>query len=950
MCVRRQQPDPPVETIFRELGLSKETQSHLGALWGKSRKNGGGKINLLLSHLLDSAAVAEQLWEHYLAPRTRSLLGRISGGQGKRFFMWLCAMHDCGKATPAFQALDAEGAARVRAVGLTWRDRRLSNNRWRHDKAGGHLLLTVLKQHWEGTEHIDWVWPLVAGHHGAFPSKSQVLRSSQARDDHQGAKLPGWPQVQHALVAVVTRAVGYQDIPAPQPVQAPSRAEQMALSGLIIMADWIASNHQHFPGIEHISQVSLVQARTRAEKAVEDLRLRGGWGALQVPDLEDLVAARFGDPSRPFQKMLVDAVRDMAEPGIVVVEAPMGEGKSKGAFAAAEIKAARFGCDGVFMGMPTQATSDPIYSQMRSWVAGFDSELEAQVALLHGKKMFNPHWRELWDPADGSPDADYTGVDCDEFGMDDPFGLSTHAEAERFGPALWFLGRNRGLLTPFGVGTIDQLLYAATRTRHVMLRFAGLAGKVVILDEVHAADVYMSCFLTEALRWLGQAGVPVILLSATLPPAQRTSLVQAYLQGALSAADTYDIGPVPDPEGYPSVTTGHVEQGRPVMRAQSTVSWREASTVRLEWLPDVSDEGEPIAERIVQETAEGGVVLVILNEVDRAQRVFEQLHTRYPGQVHLLHGRLCAAHRAERTAECVRRMGPGAKHRERMIVVATQVAEQSFDVDADLLVTDLAPIDLLLQRIGRLHRHTGTARPEHFRLPRVLITGTVPDEYKPQMRAASEHIYSRYLLLRSAALVNQSPDGWTLPDQIPTLVARGYDGEPVCPPKLQEDERASGAEWAVTERNRSAAAEHFLLTRADPGQWAAPTLQGLHYKSAGAREEKDLEAVVRDGPPTVEVLIVRHNGRGYTALTGEWIGVHGEASEDVREAVLGGLTRLPARLTKAAEELRPLDGWTDDPWLRYFPALVLGPEGRADLGTERVRYDDSLGLVTRRNK
>lgn len=948
MCVPRPQTDPSVETVFCELGLSQEAQSWLAAFWGKSRKIGGGKINLLISHLLDSAAVAEQLWDHYLAPKTRRLLNRLSGGQGKRFFMWLCAMHDCGKATPAFQAVDTEGATQVRAAGLRWSDQRLRNQRWRHDKAGGKLLHTVLQEHWDSSEHIDWVWPLVAGHHGAFPSKSQVFNTRQTRGEHQGTKLEGWPLAQHALVAVVTRVLGYQNIAASQAVQAPSKAEQMALSGLIIMADWIASNHQHFPGIEHISRVGLAGARDRAKKAVKELRLRGGWSALQVPEVEDLVAARFGKTSRPFQKLLVDTVQKMAEPGIVVVEAPMGEGKSKGAFAAAEVMAARFGCDGVFMGMPTQATSDPIYTQMRSWVASFEQELEAQVALLHGKKMFNPHWRELWNPSNGSPDADYSSVDCDDFGMEDPYGSSVHTEAERFGPALWFLGRNRGLLTPFAVGTIDQLLYAATRTRHVMLRFAGLAGKVVILDEVHAADVYMSRFLAEALRWLGQAGVPVVLLSATLPPAQRTCLVQAYLQGALNAADTYDLDPVPDPEGYPSVTSAHVEQGRAVVKAQSTLSGRSASTVHLEWLPDVSDEGAPVAERVRQETVEGGVVLVILNEVDRAQRVYEQLRKAYPGQVHLLHGRLCAAHRADRTARCVQALGPDGERPTRMIVVATQVAEQSFDVDADLLVTDCAPIDLLLQRIGRLHRHPGTYRPDHFKVPRVLITGIAPDERPLRMRSASEHIYSRYLLLRSTVLVNQAQHGWSLPEQIPTLVARGYDGEPLCPPELEEDERASRLEWAASERNRSAAADPFLLTR--PEQWAAPTLAGLHFKGLGAREEKELEAVVRDGPPTVEVLIVRHNGKGYTTLSKEWIGVHGEASEDVREAVLGGLTRLPARLTEAALDLRPLDGWKDDPWLRYFPALVLGSEGWADLGTERVHYDENLGLVTRRTK
>jgi len=933
-----------VEEIFQQLKLSQEIQTHLSAFWGKSRKLGGGHINLLISHLLDSAAVAEQLWERYLSLKTKDLLNETSAGQGKRFFMWLCAMHDCGKATPAFQAVDTEGAAQVRAAGLTWNDRRLRNRRWRHDKAGGKLTHLVLEEHWGNSEHINWIWPLVAGHHGAFPARSEVLRKRRGFSEHQGENLPGWPEAQRALVAVITRALGYRDIADLHPAVAPSKAEQLMLSGLIIMADWIASNHQHFGGLEQISRIGLAGARERAHRAFEELRLRRGWGALEVPDVEDLVDSRFGNPSRPFQKMLVDTVQRMPEPGIVAVEAAMGEGKTKAALAAAEVMAARFGCDGLFVGMPTQATSDPIYEQVCSWVEGFDEELVSQVALLHGKKMFNPQWRELWRPDDGSPDADYSSVDCDDFGMDDDYGLGAHTEAERFGPALWFLGRNRGLLTPFAVGTIDQLLYAATRTRHVMLRLAGLAGKVVILDEVHAADVYMSRFLTEALRWLGQAKIPVILLSATLPPGQRESLVRAYLQGALGTADTSALGPVPEPDGYPSLTAAHVEQGEAVFTTKDALGWRPSQEVRLEWLPDVSDEGAPVAERVRQEMVDGGTTLVIVNKVDRAQHIYRQLHQHYPEQVHLLHGRLCAAHRADRTSTCVTALGPDGERPERMIVVATQVAEQSFDVDADLLVTDLAPIDLLLQRTGRLHRHPGTRRPEHLKEPRVLVTGVVPDASPPLMHPTSEHVYTRYLLLRSMALVQQAEGSWSLPDQIPELVARGYDGNPLCPAELREEEHAARQEWIATEHDRAAAADPFLLTRSD--KWHMPTLEGLHTRETGAREEKELEAMVRDGSPTVEVLIVRHDGQRHQALSGESIGVHGEAGEYYREAVLGGLTRLPARLTEAASALRPLDGWRDDPWLRHFPALVLDTSGWARVGDERVGYDEQLGLVT----
>jgi CRISPR-associated endonuclease/helicase Cas3 len=204
----------------------------------------------------------------------------------------------------------------------------------------------------------------------------------------------------------------------------------------------------------------------------------------------------------------------MPRPGLMIIEAPMGEGKTKAALLAAEILAARFGMDGVFVGMPTQATCDPMFSIVRRWLAGLDTTLADQVALLHGKRRFNSEWQQLLTGND-NPDSVYRSVGEDEFGLADPY-LADDCDAcstgrpQRSAPAEWFLGSKRGLLAPFAVGTIDQLLIAATRTKHVMLRMAGLAGKVVVLDEVHAADIYMSQFLEEGLRWLAQAGVPVV--------------------------------------------------------------------------------------------------------------------------------------------------------------------------------------------------------------------------------------------------------------------------------------------------------------------------------------------------------------------------------------------------------------------------------------------------------
>ncbi|MGW2404021.1 CRISPR-associated helicase Cas3' [Streptomyces sp. NPDC001739] len=963
---------------MRGMGLSEETVARVSRLWGKSAARNGGRTHLLLGHLLDTAAVAEVMWERYLSAAFRQRLEEISGARGRLWFMWICGIHDCGKACPAFQALDEAEAAPVRAAGLVWgrlpADRR---QQWRHDVAGAALLRPRLVAEWGSAESAAWVWPLVAGHHGTFPPV-QGLKPKRREVQGRGA---AWEEAQRAVVDVFTRAVGFADLADARPVGALNRAEQLALSGLIVMADWIASDSEQFEGIADARKVSLASARHRAEAAWQRLGLRGGWNELAIP--EDRLAplsGRLGVAPRASQQELVERAWSMPVPGLMVAEAPMGEGKTKAALAAAEVLAARFGLDGVFVAMPTQATSDPMYQQVLEWVRTFDPELEAQVALLHGKRRFNPVWREIWEskrigpvgergrgdePTALDPFDVYGATDEDaEYGMPSwALGECCDPQERRDGPARWFLGNKRGLLTAFAVGTVDHLLHAATRTRHVMLRFAGLVGKVVVVDEVHAADVYMQQFLLEALRWLGQAKVPVVLLSATLPPAQRQACVDAYLSGALSAADV--VCPVPDPAGYPCVTVAYALNRAPVAMSSREVvpSWRESTPTRVDWLPDIAQDGALLASKVREEVADDGVALVVVNQVDRAQAICRALtQAGFEGQVRLLHGRLCSAHRGERTEECLRLLGPGAKEERpgRMVVIATQLAEQSFDVDADLLITDLAPVDLLLQRIGRLHRHSGTRRPSGLAAPRVLVTGVVAGERgHPRFLSASKAIYGEWSLLRAAALVAEAAgplsggrrqkDGWSVPADVPGLVARAYGEAEVCPPDWGEG--AAREAWRAKEQEREKNAEGFLLTR--PREWGAPTLEGLHYGGIPAASEEDLNAVVRDGQRSVEAVIVSRSASGYRAIDGTWIGVHGEVDDETAIGrLLGGTVRLPARLTEAAEAeetgLVPLPGWGGHPWLKYMPALVLEEDGAAVLGKDRVSYDDVLGLVVER--
>lgn len=287
--------------------------------------------------------------------------------------------------------------------------------------------------------------------------------------------------------------------------------EEVLLTGLLIMADWIASNTEYFPLIPVEELGSMQDYPARVDRAWEKLALPFPWEAQPgIADPQEF-AVRFGFAPNAVQRAVLEAADTAAEPGILILEAQMGVGKTEAALAAAEIMASRFGLGGVFFGLPTQATANGIFPRLLGW-ADTQSEktLPQAIKLAHGMAELNENYLRLQG----------RGVQLEEDAQ----------EEHRVQVHQWFRGNKQVLLANFVIGTVDQLLLAALAQKHVMLRHLGLAGKVVIIDECHAYDTYMNCYLDRTLEWLGWYKVPVILLSATLPARRRTELVEAYQQ------------------------------------------------------------------------------------------------------------------------------------------------------------------------------------------------------------------------------------------------------------------------------------------------------------------------------------------------------------------------------------------------------------------------------------
>ncbi|CAM5314629.1 hypothetical protein SBADM41S_03765 [Streptomyces badius] len=438
------------------------------------------------------------------------------------------------------------------------------------------------------------------------------------------------------------------------------------------------------------------------------LDLPAAWSVAEsLEDAQGLFSSRFGLPPgakvRPVQEAAVELARSMDEPGLMVVEAPMGEGKTEAALAVAEIFAARSGAGGVFFALPTMATGNAMFPRLLEWLKRLPAQegTRHSVLLAHSKAALNEDFADLMR---GTHRLSAVDVDASPTRPWRPSDSSRAAPADLVAHA-WLRGRKKAMLASFVTGTVDQLLFAGLKSKHLALRHLAVAGKVVVIDEAHAYDAYMSVYLDRVLSWLGAYRVPVVVLSATLPAGRRRELVEAYAgAGGQGAATEAEFDVVAQAGEYP-LLTAVAPRGLPVMR-RPAASGRGAP-VRLERL---DDGGEVLADRLAEELDGGGCALVVRNTVKRVLETARVLRARFGDEsVTVAHSCFIDVDRAAKDAALLRRFGPPGKATDRPtgphIVVASQVAEQSLDVDFDVLVTDLCPVDLLLQRMGRLHRH-----------------------------------------------------------------------------------------------------------------------------------------------------------------------------------------------------------------------------------------------------
>lgn len=682
---------------------SANQRNRIFSYWGKADDQYAGepKWHPLVYHCLDVAAVAASWWGAAPAMQ-RSFGAAFSEAQSlqtlRAWVLFFVALHDLGKFDLRFQLKSADAlAAAWRPLGKE--DHGLSPKEIAGFDHGWAGIAWAKQEYQQWLEHADVdgeIWEqwnpwlaAVTGHHGDFypprmdgldldTDEELIERDRQARSAFMAE-----------LAALFLEPVGLslQSLPPPCSVGA-----QSWLAGFCAVCDWVGSNTDVFA----YRQSGLALAEYFSGKVnkiqADDVLYR--FGLLANATAYNGVGTLLGPNESPRGvQVQIDSLPITS--GLTLIEAPTGSGKTEAALAYAWRLLNEGVADSIVFAMPTQATANAMLD--RAEVFARLAFGNANVVLAHGKRDFNEAFRRLVDAgwhqtAQGKTEA---SIQC----------------------ASWLSNsRKRVFLGQIGVCTVDQVLLSVLPVRHKFVRGFGLNKSVLIVDEVHAYDAYMHGLLGEVLRRQKVTGGSAVLLSATLPASVRAKLLEAWESSGVDDAP------------YPAVW--HATQGEAVPLTVPDAhrpERREVATECLKLPGAFPDDG--VIGRIIAAAESGARVAVVMNLVDDAQRLARELRGKTAIPVDVFHARYRFMDRQAKEIATLAHYGRNSVRDKGRILVATQVVEQSLDLDFDWMLTQICPVDLVFQRLGRLHRHQREHRPAGFELPRCTVLSVEGEDY-----------------------------------------------------------------------------------------------------------------------------------------------------------------------------------------------------------------------------
>ncbi len=755
-----------------------DTTARYFRYWGKAgkEKEEGALYHLLPYHCLDVAAVGQVLLEQHAS--LRKSLAALMGLNETDLVCWLpflLSLHDIGKFSASFQNLrpDLFDAMQQRQ----WP----RSDSPRHDSLGYLLWRKHLKDHFRqigllppqragglrggnDAAGLEYWMQAVTGHHGAPPQRISVKGN------------PVDYEIQDVdAVSVFTTDIARLLLPSvtefPRPDVETCQTSSWWLAGFAVLCDWLGSNRDYFPFVETVQPLETYWdiAKKSAEAAISATELLPATAA-EAMSLKTLFAWESNTPT-PLQAHC-EQLELHQGPQLFILEDVTGAGKTEAAVILAHRLMAAGNAQGIYFALPTMATANAMYGRMANvYQRLFQSDTKPSLVLAHGARDLSADFRQAI-----MPSAKGT---AEKYG-DETEPANNHCSD-------WLAdNRKKALLAEMGVGTIDQALMAILPARHQSLRLLGLLGKLLVVDEVHACDAYMNRLLRSLLQAHAASGGSAILLSATLPTHQRQQLMNAFADGA--GCRKYQLCKTGEND-YPLFTHAHTS-GLGETRLATRDSVRRAVKV------DMVHSTEETENRLAEAVAAGQCVCWIRNTVGDARESFVRLRQQYPEwDIDLFHARYAMQDRLDIEQRIVNRFDPASTADERrgQVLIATQVVEQSLDLDFDLLITDLAPIDLIIQRAGRLHRHQRGERGD----PVLVINGPDPttdisaDWFREYSKGAS-YVYSHHGQIWLTASLLKERGGFHMPEDARRLIEGVYDSEEYPPVLLDVSLEAEG--------------------------------------------------------------------------------------------------------------------------------------------------------------
>ena len=815
------------------------TPTDFYAYWGKARPCvDQEEFHLLVFHSLDVAAVGAAYLRR--RPELADWLVVQSGFPDREALIaWLgfwLALHDLGKFSRSFQCQRQDIFSQLRGAPPD----HVGRPDVRHDSLGQWLFCDVLRERiqsagWFG-DADNWVdgallWAAaVTGHHGQPPVGEGRAGGALKWHFPEHERASAWAFVQEMAQRFLTDRVR-RHVASVDGDQFTRCSQQLSwwVAGLAVLADWLGSDARAFRYQARPGQG--LDAYWQASCAVADRTLRQSGVLPPVlvpsPGFGELFPA-IAVPS-PLQHWASTVPLDR-QPQLHLLEDVTGAGKTEAAVMLTQRLMATGAADGFFIGLPTMATANAMYTRIAQVYARlFDGV--ASLALAHGRKdlvegfaasVLPPAWEE-----------------------GDPQQLDDSASSRC---ARWLADHNkRALLAPAGVGTIDQALLAVLQAKHQSLRLLGLFRKVLVVDEVHACDAYMQRTLEALLEFHAAAGGSAILLSATLPQRMKSALLKAFARGAGHAAPALVSARYPLVSSWPA-QAGHGQVDECPMATRPDVH----RTVRVRYEHDLA----AVLAAIQSALARGHCVGWIRNTVSDVLEARDLLSPHVAAdKLTVFHARFTLGDRLSTEGEVLAALGPGSTPatRQGRLLIASQVAEQSLDIDVDLLISDLAPIDRLIQRAGRLRRHARSADGQRLAPgeadqrgePWLWVHGPAwadmpPADWYKKLLPKAAHVYDDHAQLWLTAKALQA-GAFTMPGDARMLIEGVFGGEAEPPAGLlasstQSEGKAHGA--------RSLAQLNSVKL-------------ALGYRRDGVDWLSDSSAPSRQGEESVDVVLAR---------------------------------------------------------------------------------------------